>query len=265
MKRWISVFLVMLMALSLAACSNGVSQEKRDEESAKREGAHPNNSEMVQEPLTEPIQSDDDWFVAPEEPMNEIDGVDMEITNALTSQGYTIEHASQIQEILNRVGISTVSVESMTGEPENGLNSVVSYPNGYTDRDRRFFFTTEDGVLFYAGFSDEDLYDSALGGYLKSYEDVHVPEKEVSTETYNALRTLAEAEVKKYLNQPESADFGMLDWGIGRSDSKYQVIGRVEAKNAFNAQKEMPFSVWFEVEGSTYVVEGIALDGIRVK
>lgn len=204
-------------------------------------------------------------YAAPETELEVLEGIDSAITTTLLQAGYSIEHASQIQEILNQVGITSIVIENMTGEAETGLNSVVCYPNGYTDRNRRFFFTTENGVLFYAGFSDEDLYDSEKGGYLKSYEDVHVPETEITTAVYDELRGLAEEDVKSCLNNPQTADFGLLDWGIGRSDDKYQLIGRVSAENSFGVEKEMPFSVWYTDNNGEFTLDGVSIDGVRVK
>ena len=213
----------------------------------------------------EKIASQEAAFSAPAASMEPIEPIDSVITSTLTQAGYTLEHASKIQEILNTVGVTGIFIENATGEAETGLNAVVCYPNGYTDRDRRFYFTTEDGVIFYAGFLGEDLYDSEKGGFLKSYEDVHVPEKEITIEVYESLRSLSEEAVEECLNYPNTANFGMLDWGIGRSDEKYQVVGKVTAKNGFGVKEEMGFSVWFISSGGVYSVEGVSLDGVRVK
>lgn len=209
--------------------------------------------------------SQESAYMQPQEQLEELGQIDTEITDVLLEGGYSLEHASMIQEILNTVGIESIEIENMTGDAEEGLNSVVCYPNDYTDRDRRFYFTTEDGVLFYAGFGDEDLYDNEKGGYLKDYGDVHVPEKEVTLEVYEKLRSLAAEEVKNCLNYPDTADFGSLNWGIGRSDDNYQIVGSVTAKNGLGVEEEISFSVWFVSENDNFSVEGIALNGIRVK
>lgn len=209
--------------------------------------------------------SQESAYIQPQDQLEELGEIDTEITDVLLESGYSIEHASMIQEILNTVGIESIEIENMTGEAENGLNSVVCYPNDYTDRDRRFYFTTENGVLFYAGFGDEDLYDSEKGGYLKDYGDVHVPEKEVNLEIYEELRSLATEEVKNCLNYPNTADFSSLDWGIGRSDDHYQIVGSVTAQNGLGVEEEIPFSVWFVAENDSFSLEGISLNGIRVK
>lgn len=204
-------------------------------------------------------------YSIPEKKMQNIETIDDSITALLMESGYSVEHASKIQEILNTLGIDTISIDNMTGEAEKGLNSVVCCPNGLTDRDKRFFFTTEDGELFYAGFSEEDLYDSNNGGFIKSYNDVHIPNKEVSLDTYNVLCQLAEDAVKNCLNYPETANFHTLSWKIGRSDEKYQIKGEVTAKNGFGVKEKIGFSVWFTDLGDSFNIDGISLDGVRVK
>ena len=208
---------------------------------------------------------DDFYYLDQEKQLEELSEINSGITTTLCAYGYSVEHASKIQEILNAVGIDSIVVENISGQAEDGLNSVVCYPNGYTDRERRFYFTTEDGILFYAGFLDEDLYDNNKGGYLKSYDDVHVPEKEVTVVVYDMLRSRAIEEVKSCLNYPNTADFSSTAWGIGRSDSKYQIIGKVTAENGFGVEQEIPFSVWFVADGDNFLTEGVALNGTRVK
>lgn len=209
--------------------------------------------------------ADDSHFKTNGDVKGDVADVDTTLVKTLTDAGYTLEHATQIAEVLNGVGIKSISIEKMTGKPEKGLNAVVCYPNGETERDRKFWFTTEDGVVFYAGFSNEDLYDTEQGGYLKKYSDVHVPEKNVDMNTYTALQAMAEKEVKKYLNYPSSADFGLLDWGVGRSDDDYKIVGKVTAKNAFGVEDELPFSVWFKKTNAGFTVVAVAIDGQRVK
>ncbi len=211
-------------------------------------------------------QTDDSaYFAESDKKLKDLDEIDRGITDTLIEAGYSIEHATAIQEILNTIGVDSIEIENMTGEPESGLNAVVCYPNGFTDRDRRFYFTTEDGKMFYAGFLDEDLYDSDKGGYLKNYNDVHVPKKKVSVEVFAELQLLSEDIVKQYLNYPETADFDVLSYSVARSDNKYQITGSVNAKNGFGVEDKIPFSVWFTKKNGKFTVKGVSLNGIRVQ
>ena len=155
----------------------------------------------------------------------------------------------------------------MTGQAGSGLNAVVCYPNEFVDdEEHRFYFTTDNGELFYAGFLNEDLYDADKGGYLKSYSDVHVPETEVTIEEYDYLTEEAKRQVKLLLNYPNTADFGMFDWGVGRSDEHYKIIGKVSAKNGFGGSQDIFFGVWFiKNESGRFSLEGIEFNGVRVK
>lgn len=94
---------------------------------------------------------------------------------------------------------------------------------------------------------------------------MHVPEKEVDLNTFSELQQLAKEEVKKCLNFPDTADFSSFDWGVGRSDANYKTVGKVTAKNGFGTEEDILFSVWFVASENTFTLEGITLDGVRVK
>lgn len=207
----------------------------------------------------------DKAFIIGEKVQGELMDIDSNMIKILTTAGYTLEQASEIQKILNTVGIKSIEIESMTGKATEGLNAVVCYPNGLKDRNRRFHFTTNNGTLFYAGFLNEDLYDSEKGGYLKSYGDVHVPETKIDIDTYNRLQMLATETIKTYLKYPSSSDFDNLAWGIGRSDNKYKIQGKVSAKNGFGVKDDLFFSVYFVQKDNDFSIEGVVIDGTRVR
>ena len=159
--------------------------------------------------------------------------IDNGIVDKLTEAGYTIEHATEIQGILNACGITSIDIYFQTGEAEKGLNAMSCYANGSKEDKSRFTVTTEDGVPFYVGFLNEDLYDKDQGGFLMKYTDVHIPETKVDMDTYTTLQGLAVKAVEGCLNYPTTANFKELSWGIGRSDDKYKIIGEVSAKKRF--------------------------------
>lgn len=252
MKRFVLVIFALILTVVFVACSE--SDAKQPEQDAAKQETQKSDAQK-QENLEQETP----------EPLPALEDIDFSVSSTLVSVGYSVEHASQIQQILLQVGVTEIKIDRMTGEAETGLNSVVCFPNGESDSDRRFYFTTEDGALFYAGFGNEDLYDSDKGGFLKSYADVHVPETEVTVEVYELLRQQATEDVKLCLSHPDTADFSALSWGIGRSDDRYKIIGSVTAKNSFGVEDEVLFSVWYVVTDGAPMLEGIALNGIRVK
>lgn len=191
--------------------------------------------------------------------------IDNGIVEKLTEVGYTIEHATEIQSILNTCGITSIEIYFQTGEAEKGLNAMSCYANGSKEDKSRFTVTTEDGVPFYVGFLNEDLYDKDQGGFLMKYTDVHIPETKVDMDTYITLQSLAVKAVEGCLNYPSTANFKELSWGVGRSDDNYKIIGEVSAKNGFGVKGDIHFGVWFKKVNNNFVVEGVTLDGKRVK
>lgn len=191
--------------------------------------------------------------------------VDTAISDVLMGAGYTAEHATEMQYILNTVGIDSIEIYGMTGEAEVGLNAMSCFANGSEERSSRFTVTTDNGVVFYVGFLGEDLYDSEQGGFLKKYTDVHIPETEVDSDTFVTLQYLAEIEVESCLTHPSSADFQTFSWRVGRSDDNYKIIGKVSAKNSFGVEGEMNFGVWFTRVNDSFTPIGVEIDGQRVK
>lgn len=88
----------------------------------------------------------------------------------LTDKGYTANHSQEIQSVLMELGIKNILIENMTGQPEQGLNSVVFYPNWSIDSKKRAIFTTDGGELFYVGCRGTDLYDKEQGGVIAKYK-----------------------------------------------------------------------------------------------
>jgi len=187
-----------------------------------------------------------------------------DISELLVLSGYNNKQAEKIEKVLFDLGINSIEIVFMSGDPQNGLNAVNCYPNGSDDDVHRFNFTTEDGDLLYVGFLDEDLYDSENGGIIKRYDEVHIPEDEVSYEAELSLMMAAEDVITKYLNYPATADFHTMSWRFARSDDKYSASGTVSAQNAFGVEDEMPFSVYFELVNGKLKIEKVSLDGTIV-
>lgn len=179
--------------------------------------------------------------------------------------GYTKEHALDIQEILNAIGIDSITLFAMTGEAESGLNAVICYANGSEDEDSRFTFTTENGVMFYASFLGVDLYDIEQGGIIGNYKDVHIPETDIDVDTSLELQIFTEDIVLSCLKYPSTASFSTWDWGFGRSDDNYQVVGVVNATNGFGVPSDMAFSVWFTRTETGYTVDSVVIDGQKLR
>ena len=181
--------------------------------------------------------------------------IDGSITNALTEIGYSYDHAAQIETILRTVGIETLAVDGADGsgqDPEHGLYSVVAYPNGYTEENRRLYFTTEDGVVFYVGFRDED------GGFLKTYADVHVPETKVDPQTWVALQERCETVLDSYFKFPPYYDA----WAVGREDDEYAVQCEAHAQNGFGTKDWVFSKVWYHEENGEFAVTAVSIDGV---
>lgn len=211
-------------------------------------------------------KADESYFITTDtiDAGTSIDDIDTNVIYVLTQIGYNVEQSSAIQKILNNVGVYSIEVIRETPDDvTKGLAPIICLANG--EDELHFWFTTEDGVLFYCGFRGENLYDSDNGGYLKKITDVHIPETEITLETYSNLQLFAEENVRIYLNNPNNAHFNTLSWGVGRSDEKYKIIGKVTASNSFGFDKEMNFSVWFIESNNSFDVEAIIIDNIRVR
>lgn len=192
--------------------------------------------------------------------------IDNEMVEQFMNLGFNIEEATEMQHLFYQMGIKSIKdIHSGSNNPDiNKLVAFVAIANN--NEKQKFYFSIENRKMFYAGFTSEDLYDSAKGGVLKNINDVHIPETKVSIDDYSRLQVLAQDEVKKYLNYPSTASFPLYDgWGVGRSDDKYKIIGKVNAKNGFGVKSQISFSVWFIKKDNNFVVDSVVIDGSRFK
>lgn len=188
-----------------------------------------------------------------------------ELINSLTNLGFTIEEATEIQSIFYKIGINSISnIQKGAGDGIDKLQSFVAYANN--DTKKKFYFTVEKRVMFYAGFMDATLYDTSKGGVLTNINDVHIPETKVDMDTYTTLQVKAQEAVKQYLSYPATASFPLYDgWRIARNDDNYKITGKVSAKNGFGVKSDINFSVWFKKTNNQFSIEAVSLDGVRVK
>lgn len=190
-----------------------------------------------------------------------------EMVALLMRIGYSGDHAIEIENVLNMVGITSIEIDNMTGDAEYGLNAMVCYPNGSKDASSRFTVTTENGVVFYVGFLSEDLYDSSKGGFLKRYSDVHIPETNVSSEAEVILMMMAEDVAKQIANYPSTVSFKTFEWGFWRKDLIYAVQGTFSCSNAYGVRAEHIIKLICEAseDNSKIYVKEVYLDGELVK
>lgn len=192
--------------------------------------------------------------------------IDNEMVGQFMNLGFNIEEATEMQHLFYQMGIKSIK-DIHSGSTNPDINKLVAFvATANNNEKQKFYFSIENRKMFYAGFTSEDLYDSAKGGVLKNINDVHIPETKVSIDDYSRLQVLAQDEVKKYLNYPSTASFPLYDgWGVGRSDDKYKIIGKVNAKNGFGVKSQISFSVWFIKKDNNFVVDAVVIDGNRFK
>lgn len=274
--RIITVFLLMICSIVLLP-SNGTSNEKIvesiteeniEEKNNTSNDSNTNNNVESKDNATnenkEAIKNVDENSIGNSESINV--SIDDSMIKQFTSLGFNIEEATEMQQTFNQMGITTLSdIHSGSTNPDiNGLVSFIATANN--NAKQKFYFTIENRKMFYAGFTNEDLYDSEKGGVLKNINDVHIPETKVTLEEYSTLQVLAQNEVRKYLNYPNSASFPLYDgWGVGRSDNTYKIYGKVNAVNGYGVKSDISFSVLFIKNDNTFTVDAVLLNGTRVK
>lgn len=182
------------------------------------------------------------------------------IAEKLISFGFTSDEAQEIRKIFVMCGVSSLEGCEPT-DPSATIDGLVSF-RAVWDKDRTFWFTVDKREVFYIALNGVDVYDTDKGGFLINVNDVHVPESEVSVDTYNKLQDLAMAAVDGYLKYPNSAYYDA--WAVARADEKYMIQGEVQAKNALGTKEWLHFKVWFDNANGDYAIEGITIDGNRV-
>lgn len=260
--RIITIFVLFICSIFLLP-SNETSNDTAIENNTE-ENIEVNNVDNTSDKNEEAIKSVDKDTIGNSESINI--SIDDSMIKQFMDLGFNVEEATEMQQIFYQMGITSLS-DIHSGATNPDINKLVSYVAIANNNEKqKFYFTIENRKMFYAGFTNEDLYDSEKGGVLKNINDVHIPETKVTLEEYSTLQVLAQDEVKKYLNYPSSASFPLYDgWGVGRSDNTYKIIGKVNASNGFGVKSEINFSVLFIKNDNTFNVDAVLLNGTRVK
>lgn len=209
-------------------------------------------------------QASSETLIEHEKIETSLDEIDTLMSTQFQVLGFNIEESTNMQALFLEMDIHSLSdIQKAVGTGINELQSFVAVANG--DDTQKFSFTVDKRKVIYAVFMDEDLYDSDNGGVLKQITDVHIPETKTTQEVYDKLLTMSENEIKSCLNFSDTADFSSLSWAVGRSDNKYKIVGEVSAKNGFGVKSDMSFGVWFIENGGEFTVEGVQINGERIK
>lgn len=177
----------------------------------------------------------------------------------LVSFGFTEEEATENAKILIQCGIPTISVCEPT-DPNATVDGLVSY-RGKLDDDRMIWFTVENRKIFYVSLNGEDLYDEENGGFLKNFDEVHIPETSISVTVSDELRNKTESVLDGYFASSRYYDA----WGFAREDNQYMVQcqatdGSMLTSNWINCR------VWYEQQDSgDFVVTGVQINGKQYK
>lgn len=159
------------------------------------------------------------------------------------------------REILIKCGIP--SIENVEATDTNAtVDGLISFREKIDD-DRVFWFTIEKRKIFYVALNGEDLYDADKGGFLKKFEDVHIPDIKVSYEEYMKLQNLSEKLLDKYFG------FDVRNykaWGVGRSDNKYMT--RCKASDGKILTNNWIYCyIWYEKQNEEFVPTDMKIDG----
>ena len=177
----------------------------------------------------------------------------------LISFGFTEGEATENAKILMQCGIPTISVCEPT-DPNATIDGLVSY-RGKLDDDRTIWFTVENRKIFYVSLNGEDLYDKDKGGYLKNFDEIHIPETTISVTVSDELRNKTESVLDGYFASSRYYDA----WGFAREDNQYMVQcqatdGSMLTSNWINCR------VWYEQQDrGDFVVTGVQINGKQYK
>lgn len=242
MKKLIAVFITIIFCLSLCACDSNNAGNEQDISSKVEESTEKASNAL------EVVGNTTDTT------MSEIETENDNFVEKLVSFGFTEEDAVENAKILKQCGIPTIAVCEPTSD--ESIDNLVVF-RGKLDDDRTFWFTVENRKIFYVSLNGEDLYDEDKGGYLKNFNDVHIPETYVSVTVADTLRNKTESVLDSYFTSPRYYDA----WAYGREDDQYMVQcqatdGSVLTSNWIYCR------VWYEQQDNKdFVVTGVQING----
>lgn len=173
----------------------------------------------------------------------------------LMSFGFTEDEAINNAIILKKCGIPSIKKCKPT-DPNATIDGLISY-RWKINKKKTIIFTVENRKIFYVALNGEDLYDEDKGGYLKNFDDVHIPKSSISASTAEQLRDKSESVLDNYFTKTRYFDA----WAFGREDEKYMVQCQA-TDGSISTDKWIYCRVWYEQQpNGTFVVTGVQIDG----
>ena len=150
------------------------------------------------------------------------------------------------QDSINNEPDTSSKVEESTEKASNALKVV----GDTTD--------TTMSEIFYVSLNGEDLYDEEKGGYLKNFNDVHIPETYMSESTKMTLKNQTEPFLDKYFPY----DTRYYDaWAVGREDDVFMVQCQI-SDGSILTDNWLFARVWYEQqEDGTFTPTGVEING----
>lgn len=247
MKKYIvaksKVALIMSLLLVCAVgCSNNSQTNTGDSENTEISSVSETMSEEV---IGEPV----------DESIPEVDSKTDPFVEKLMSFGFTESEAKDNAKILEQCGIPTIDIcEPASNE---SIDNLVVF-RGVMDDDRTIWFTVESRRIFYVSLNGEDLYDEDKGGYLKNFDEVHIPESSISVEVADTLRNKTESVLDRYFASSRYYDA----WGYGREDNRYGVQCQASDGSLLTSNWLYCY-VWYDQQDNgEFTVVGVKINGI---
>lgn len=248
MKKSIVVLLLFVLLLCTVSCSNAEKADSGKSETTQTETAPPESSD-ASATVAEEINGE-----TIDELMPEIKVEADPFVEKLISFGFTENEAVENAKILEQCGIPTIDIcEPASNE---SIDNLVVF-RGVMDDNRTIWFTVENRKIFYVSLNGEDLYDEDKGGYLKNFDEVHIPETSVSITIADELRNKTESVLDSYFTSTRYFDA----WAYAREDNKYMV--QCQATDGSMLTSNWIYCrVWYEQqESGDFVVTGVQING----